>query len=74
MATIYKGMFQFMIIQVLAIAILVAFPSIATWLPHKLNEASRTRPMTDEHQKIIDKQRQQKSLDDDDSYAAPAKK
>jgi tripartite ATP-independent transporter DctM subunit len=74
LATIYRGMFQFMMIQVLAIAILVAFPAIATWLPHRLNEASRTRPMTDEHLKIIEKQRQQKSLDDDDNYGTPAKK
>lgn len=30
--------------------------------------------MTDEHLKIIEKQRQQKSLDDDDNYGTPAKK
>lgn len=64
--TIYRGMFQFMILQVLAIALLVAFPSIATWLPNTLNEAARTRPMSDEHQKIIEQQRKQQSLEDDD--------
>ena len=64
--TIYRGMFQFMILQVIAVALLVAFPQIATWLPTTLNEASRSRPMSDEHMKIIEKQRQQKSLDDDD--------
>ncbi len=64
--TIYRGMFQFMMLQVLAIALLVAFPSIATWLPNTLNEAARTRPMSDEHQKIIEQQRKQQSLEDDD--------
>ncbi len=73
LVTIYKGMFQFMILQVIAVTLLVTFPPIATWLPNRLNEAARTRPMSDEHLKIIEKQRSQKSLDDDD-YSAPAKK
>jgi tripartite ATP-independent transporter DctM subunit len=34
--TIYKGMFQFMGIQVVAIALIFAFPAIATWLPDYL--------------------------------------
>jgi TRAP-type mannitol/chloroaromatic compound transport system permease large subunit len=34
--TIYKGMFQFMGIQLVAIALLFAFPAIATWLPERL--------------------------------------
>jgi TRAP-type mannitol/chloroaromatic compound transport system permease large subunit len=70
--TIYKGMFQFMMLQIIAIALLVAFPPIATWLPHTLNEAARTKPMSDEHKKIIEQQRHQQSLEDD--YGAPAKK
>jgi tripartite ATP-independent transporter DctM subunit len=73
LATIYKGMFQFMALQVLAIAILVAFPPIATWLPHTLNEAARSKPLSQEHLKIIEQQKKQKSLDDDE-YGAPAKK
>ena len=36
LATISKGMLQFMGIQVLAIGLLLAFPSIATWLPDYL--------------------------------------
>jgi tripartite ATP-independent transporter DctM subunit len=36
LATIYKGMFEFMGIQVVAIALLVSFPAIATWLPNYL--------------------------------------
>ena len=34
--TIYRGMFQFMGIQVVAIALLFAFPALATWLPERL--------------------------------------
>jgi tripartite ATP-independent transporter DctM subunit len=36
LATIYRGMFQFMGLQVLAIALLFIFPAIATWLPERL--------------------------------------
>jgi tripartite ATP-independent transporter DctM subunit len=36
LATIYKGMLEFMGIQVVAIALLIAFPAIATWLPEQL--------------------------------------
>ena len=65
--TIYKGMFQFMMLQVLAIALLVTFPPIATWLPNKLNEAARSKPMSEQHLKIIEQQRKsQQSLEDDD--------
>jgi len=66
LSTIYKGMFQFMMLQCIAIAILVAFPPIATWLPHRLNEASRTRPLSEQHLKIIEQQKKQQSLEDDD--------
>ncbi len=66
LATIYKGMFQFMMLQVLAIALLVAFPPIATWLPNTLNEAARIKPLSQEHLKIIEQQKKQQSLEDDD--------
>jgi tripartite ATP-independent transporter DctM subunit len=33
LATIYKGMFEFMVLQCVAIVVLVTFPSIATWFP-----------------------------------------
>ena len=36
LATIYKGMFEFMGIQVVAIALIFLFPAIATWLPDYL--------------------------------------
>jgi TRAP-type mannitol/chloroaromatic compound transport system permease large subunit len=39
LATIYKGMFQFMVLQCVAIGLLVAFPQIATYLPDQLRAA-----------------------------------
>jgi tripartite ATP-independent transporter DctM subunit len=36
LATIYKGMFEFMAIQIVAIALIFLFPVIATWLPDYL--------------------------------------
>ena len=39
LATIFKGMLEFMAIQVFAIALLLAFPAIATWLPEQLHRA-----------------------------------
>jgi hypothetical protein len=41
LGTIYKGMFEFMMLQVVAIALVVAFPSIATWFPQVLQEQAR---------------------------------
>jgi tripartite ATP-independent transporter DctM subunit len=45
LATIYKGMFQFMILQVVAIALLIIFPPIATWFPEHLQEIARSTPV-----------------------------
>ena len=41
LATIYKGMLEFMILQVIAITLIVAFPQIATSFPELLQEESR---------------------------------
>jgi tripartite ATP-independent transporter DctM subunit len=41
LATIYKGMFEFMILQCIAIALIVAFPAIATKFPEQLREEAR---------------------------------
>jgi hypothetical protein len=43
LGTIYKGMFEFMILQVIAISILIAYPQVATWLPEKLNAEFRAQ-------------------------------
>ena len=41
LATIYKGMGQFMMLQVVAIALIIIFPPIATWFPEYLQEEAR---------------------------------
>jgi len=41
LATIYKGMGQFMMLQVIAITLLIVFPPIATWFPEYLQEEAR---------------------------------
>jgi tripartite ATP-independent transporter DctM subunit len=40
LGTIYKGMFEFMILQVIAIALIVAFPAIATKFPEQMRAES----------------------------------
>ena len=50
LATIYKGMFEFMVLQCIAIALLVAFPQIATYLPDQLRSAlsaEKSEPVDD---------------------------
>jgi tripartite ATP-independent transporter DctM subunit len=66
LATIYAGMFQFMILQVLCVALLVAFPKIATWLPEQLHIAARSQGIPEEHEKVLERQRKAPSLEDDD--------
>src|SRR5438477_8335129 len=41
LGTIYKGMFEFMVLQCIAIAVVMFFPSIATWFPEHLNTQQR---------------------------------
>jgi tripartite ATP-independent transporter DctM subunit len=41
LTTIYKGMFEFMVLQVIAIALIVIFPAIATWFPETLQHEAR---------------------------------
>jgi tripartite ATP-independent transporter DctM subunit len=41
LATIYRGMFEFMVLQVIAIAIVIAVPSVALWFPEYLREQSK---------------------------------
>jgi tripartite ATP-independent transporter DctM subunit len=40
LASIYKGMLEFMILQVIALALIIAFPQIATYLPDQLRAAA----------------------------------
>jgi len=41
LATIYKGMFEFMVLQCIAIGVIIAYPPIATWFPERLQHESR---------------------------------
>jgi hypothetical protein len=45
LATIYKGMFEFMILQCIAIALIITFPAIATYLPEHLQRVAREAPV-----------------------------
>lgn len=66
LTTIYAGMFQFMILQVICIAVLIAVPQIATWLPETLQAAARSQKIPDEYKKIIEQQKSEPSLYEDD--------
>jgi tripartite ATP-independent transporter DctM subunit len=66
LATIYAGMFQFMILQVICVGLLVAVPAIATWFPSYLQELARAEKIPEAYQKILDKQQRAPSLEDDD--------
>ncbi len=54
---IYRGMFQFMLLQVIAVGLLVTFPAIATWLPERLAAANRAVEIPAEYKSIIEQQR-----------------
>jgi TRAP-type mannitol/chloroaromatic compound transport system permease large subunit len=45
LATIYKGMFEFMALQCLAIALIIIFPAIATAFPEYLQSEARKMPV-----------------------------
>jgi tripartite ATP-independent transporter DctM subunit len=67
LATIYSGMFQFMILQVIVIGMLIYFPQISLWFPHRLQAAARAEKIPEEYQKIIEEQRKRsRSLYEDD--------
>jgi len=44
LGTIYKGMFEFMILQCVAVVLLIAFPQIATYLPQVMREDMSAMP------------------------------
>ncbi len=67
LADIYRGMFQFMILQVICIGLVMYYPQIALWFPQSLQAAARAQKIPADHQKIIDQQRKNpQSLEDDD--------
>jgi TRAP-type mannitol/chloroaromatic compound transport system permease large subunit len=68
LVTIYGGMFQFMILQVICITLIFMYPQIALWFPQTLQEAARSQKIPDEYQKIIDQQRKTPSSLYEDDY------
>ena len=57
LGTIYKGMFEFMVLQCIAIAAVMFVPQIATYLPHKLQmeaRATTTEEVDDSMNKLED--------------------
>jgi tripartite ATP-independent transporter DctM subunit len=57
LATIYKGMFEFMILQVVAIALIITFPKISTAFPEQLQHEARqikTEEVDDSMNKLED--------------------
>jgi TRAP-type mannitol/chloroaromatic compound transport system permease large subunit len=67
LATIYNGMFQFMVLQLICIGLIMAFPQIALWFPQTLQASARSAPIPDEYKKIIEQQKKNpQSLEDDD--------
>ena len=47
LGTIYKGMFEFMVLQVIAIALVMFVPQIATYFPQHLQEEARATTTED---------------------------
>jgi len=68
LATIYNGMAQFMILQVICIGLLIYFPQIALWFPQRLQAAARAEKIPDEYKKIIEQQRNRPSTIYEDDY------
>ena len=57
LGTIYRGMYEFMVIQVICVALVLIFPSIAMWFPNWLQEGDRmaipAEPATPEDEKPV---------------------
>src|SRR2546423_2848710 len=78
--TIYKGMFEFMVLQCIAIAIVMFVPGIATWFPERLQAESRaiqTEDVDDSMNKLEeDPYKEQQNTDEleKDELSTPQKK
>jgi len=89
LATIYKGMFEFMMLQCLAIALIVAFPKIATSFPEQLQHESRqiktedvddsmnrleTDPLKDAEDEAASKSGEEEGVPEEDLEKEPSSK
>jgi hypothetical protein len=55
LSTIFKGMYSFMVIQCIAVALVMIFPALATYLPDVLAEdttAEQTQPTDDSQNRL----------------------
>jgi tripartite ATP-independent transporter DctM subunit len=55
LGTIYKGMFEFMLLQCVAIVLLVLFPAIATWFPeyvHREHASTQVEKVDDSQNRL----------------------
>jgi hypothetical protein len=69
LGTIYKGMFEFMVLQCIAIAVVMFFPAIATWFPERLLAEARavqTEDVDDSMNKLEDDYKEQPQEQEDD--------
>jgi hypothetical protein len=48
---IYKGMYQFMVLQVICVGVIIYYPSIVTWLPTVLEACHARAEDPEEHQR-----------------------
>jgi tripartite ATP-independent transporter DctM subunit len=68
LATIYKGMADFMVIQCIAVALVLVFPQIAMWLPDALEDKPGMQaPLTSDEAGVEDKARD--DLESGDRFA-----
>jgi TRAP-type mannitol/chloroaromatic compound transport system permease large subunit len=86
LATIYKGMFEFMVLQVIAITLVIVFPKIATAFPEYLQAEARNAPVEQikddvpslEHDPLMDMKEKsdsdEGSLEPDEQKPADARK
>ncbi|HWA37415.1 MAG TPA: TRAP transporter large permease subunit, partial [Burkholderiales bacterium] len=59
LATIYRGMADFMVIQVICVALVLAFPNIALWFPNWIQErvkAERMREAEEEERRALEEE------------------
>jgi TRAP-type mannitol/chloroaromatic compound transport system permease large subunit len=76
LATIYKGMFEFMILQCIGITLLIAFPQIATSFPEYLQAESRavkTEEVDDSMNRLEDDPHKQGQKDAEEEGAGEKK-
>jgi len=79
LGTIYKGMFEFMVLQCIAIAVVMFVPQISTYFPSVLQAESRattTEEVDDSMNKLEDEYKSQQNVDEleKDELSNPGKK